>query len=107
MTLEIPVRSDIPSYEFKTDLENVLYNFSIRWNERMATWIMDIGDEQGVIIVGGIPLLTGINILGPYKNELLPPGLFVVYDETGENRNPTRENFGVDIKLLYQESTSE
>lgn len=107
MTLEIPLRNDIPSYEFKTELESVLYTFSVRWNERMATWIMDIGNDQGEPIICGIPLLTSVNMLAPFNNELLPPGIFVMYDESGEEKNPDRSNLGVNIKLLYQESTSE
>jgi hypothetical protein len=70
----------------------------------MERWLMDIGDSNGNDILIGIPMLSNLNMHGRYRTEGLPPGQFLVYDETGQNRNPTREEFGKTIKLLYKES---
>ena len=65
---------------------------------------MDINDVNNFRIVTGIPMLTGLPLADRYRDDRLPPGNFIVIDETGAERNPGRESFGNDFKLLYRES---
>ena len=102
---ELPVRSDLPAYTFKQELEGSVYTFGFRFNERFGVWIMDISDEVGSPIILGTPVYTDVNILGRFPYESLPPGFFVCIDQTGEQRNPSRDDFGNEIKLLYLESS--
>ena len=104
-TFEMPVRSDLPSYTFKQELEGTVYTFGFRYNERFAAWIMDISDETGNPIILGTPVLTDVDILSRFPYESLPPGQFLCIDETGQQRNPDRDDFGDEIKLLYLESS--
>lgn len=102
--IEIPVRADLPAYEFKMELEGTLYTLKFRWNERMAIWIFTLADEQGQDLLCGMPLYSGVDLAAHFKRDELPPGLFMVYDEAGKGREADRENFGVDLKFLYEES---
>lgn len=104
--VEIPVRSDIPAYKFQITLEGTVYTLNFHFNLRLDRWVMDINDVDEVNIVTGIPLLYGLPLTDRYKNEKLPLGKFVVTDETGDQRNPTRDALGEDFKLLYKESTT-
>lgn len=104
--LEIPVRSDIPSYNFQITLEGIVFTLHLRYNTRLERWVMDVNDVDDANIVTGIPLLYGLPLLDRYKDERLPLGRFVISDETGEKRNPTRDGLGDDFKLLYRESTT-
>lgn len=104
MIVDLPVRSDLPAYSFKIELEGVVYTLRFRWNERMARWIFDIADEQGQDLVVGLPVHTDVDIKGRFRQSTVPPGLFVAYDETGAQRNPDRSNFGGEVKFFYQES---
>jgi len=101
---ELPVRSDIFAYTFLTTLEQNDYLFTLRFNSRQDRWIMDIQlpDETDLLI--GIPLLVSFPLTFRFRDTRLPPGQFFVIDETGQERNPTRDNLGTDIKLLYSES---
>lgn len=103
--IEMPIRADLPAYTFKQELEGTVYTFEFRYNERFACWIMDISDETGdKPIVLGTPVQTDVDILSRFIIAELPPGQFIILDETGSQRNPDRENFGVEVKLFYVES---
>lgn len=103
--LEIPVRADLPSYEFKQEIEAVIYTFKFRWNDRMSKWFFSIADEENVELLSGIPVQTNVDIKGRFRQTTLPPGRFLAYDETGKGRDPDRSNFGSEIKFLYEESS--
>jgi hypothetical protein len=102
--LRMPVRADIPAYTFKIDLEGTVYTLGFRHNLRFNCWIMDISDETGNPIVMGTPVQTDVDILGRFIFASLPPGQFMVIDETGQQRNPSRDDFGGEVKLFYAES---
>lgn len=102
---EIPIRSDIPSYQFQITLEGVVYTMRFYFNTRLDRWIMDVSNVDGELIVAGIPLLVNLPLLDRFRDERLPPGRFILIDETGENRNPSRDSMGDDYKLLYQEAS--
>lgn len=102
--IELPVRGDLASFEFKIELETTVYTMKFRWNERMSRWVFTIADENGIDIVSSLPVQTNVNIRGRFKQETLPPGLFTALDETGAARNPDRDTFGGDVKFFYQEA---
>ena len=103
--LEMPVRSDLPAFTFKQELEGTVYTFDFRYNERFECWIMDISTEQGTPILQGTPVQTDVDIASRFLDPRLPKGHFAVIDETGEQRNPDRETFGGEVKLFYLDTT--
>ena len=103
-TIELPVRSDLPAFEFTLDLEEALYTLAFRWNDRKERWLMDIKDSNGADLLMGIVLLTDVNITDPYIIEGLPPGRFFVIDESGAGKNPGINDLGNDVKVFYLES---
>lgn len=102
--LLMPIRSDLPSYEFQIDLEGSLYTFRFKFNRRMERWSMDIADENGVALLVGIPLHIDLDLIRRFKNTGLPPGNFYLVDESGEGKPATRETMGGDHKLFYIEA---
>jgi len=104
--LEIPVRSDLPAYVFQITLEGTPFTLHFRFNTRLDRWVMDVNDVNDVSIVSGTPMLTNLPLLDRYRDPRLPLGRFLVLDETGQDRNPSRDGFGEEFKLLYEESTT-
>lgn len=102
----MPVRSDIPAYKFQIDLEGTLYTFTFRYNSRMSRWIMDIADENETTILLGVPVLTEFSLIERFKDDRLPPGAFLALDESGNQKQPAREDLGNDVKLFYIESAA-
>lgn len=103
-TIELPVRSDVKAYNFTIELDSFLYTLRFRFNDRSGLWSMDIADSIDGDILNGVSLLTNIDLIDVNKT-LLPPGRFILIDETGEDRNPGENDLGNDIKLLYQEAS--
>ena len=105
-TLVMPIDSDDFSYDFQINLENVIYTLDFDYNTRSEQWRVSVFDSSGEnLLLGAIPILTDIPILYPFRNtEGLPPGEFVALDETGQGRNASRDNFGTEIKLFYDEA---
>jgi hypothetical protein len=102
--LEIPVSNDTSFYKFQIALEDAVYILEFRFNTRMDRWLMNILNESEEPILMGIPMLTGIPLINGFVVDGKPPGTFFCYDESGQSRNPDRETFGRDVKLVYIES---
>lgn len=104
----IPLRTDVPAYTQEIVIAGTVYVIGIRYNARMTRWIMDIMDSSGAAIVMGIPLLVTVPMAYRFVGRVanFPPVQFMVIDETGQERNPTRDTLGSDIKLLFAEAVA-
>lgn len=97
----IPARNDFPAYEFKIDLDGVVYTLFFRYNTRMTRWLLDIMDASGNPILMGLPLLITVDTTGRFVNEGVPAGFIDVSDDSNQGTQPTRDSFGTDHSLLY------
>jgi hypothetical protein len=64
--VELPLYSD-PSYQYNAPVENQSRRFKFNWNDRTATWQMDVYNEDGT------PILIGQRLVAQYP-------MFVDYD---------------------------
>ena len=104
--LEIPTNSDNEHFDFEIDLEGTVYTLEFKYNKRRDLWTMAILDASENLLLGDIPLLVDVPLLDQYVNENLPPGRFILLDETGEQRDPGRNDLGTTIKLFYDEAVA-
>ena len=105
--IELPVRSDIPAYDFQAELEGTLFGFNLQWNERGQFWSLDLADANGVTLLNGLKLVTGYPLLIQYRNRNLPRGEILCVDTSGENKSPGIDDFGTRILMVYRESTTD
>ncbi|MCJ2012667.1 phage baseplate plug protein [Methylobacterium sp. J-076] len=86
---------------FVQDLGPKTYNFRLTWNDAgVGTWNLDIGDENQNLLVAGIPLVTGVDLLGQYRHLGFPGGLVVTSDaDTGDI--PTFDGLGVTSRVFF------
>ncbi|MDW3684910.1 hypothetical protein RA280_24780 [Cupriavidus sp. CV2] len=62
---EIP--SSATPQRFRITLSGVEYQMTIQYRKAGgAGWVLDIADANDTPLVGGIPLVTGVNLLGQY-----------------------------------------
>ena len=102
--IEIPVRNDLPSYEFRVELENVTYFFQFKYNFRKSRWNVDILNQDKEDVLSGIPMLTDVDLRSHFKQENLPPGRFLVFDFEGKQKNPEQFDLSDRVLFLYEES---
>lgn len=100
--LLIPIRNDLPAYSYQITLESVVYTLTFRFNARMNRWLMDIADQTENPICMGLPMLVNFPLIERFQNDSLPPGSFLVLDESGNNQNPDRDSWSNNVKLFYQ-----
>ena len=104
--LTIPIDNENAAYDFQVDLDGVTYTLDFKFNGRSNLWQMSILDAEGDnLIIGAVPVLTNAVLNYPYlATPGTPPGTFIAIDETGQEQNANRDNFGTDIKLFYEEN---
>lgn len=102
---KLPIRNDLPAYDFSIDLDGVNYTLSFRYNSRMSLWIMDIKDSEQNNLKMGIPIQTEVDLISTLKKEGFPDGTFLAIHETGLKIDADREAFGNTIDLYYEEAS--
>ena len=108
----IPTYSDKnPRWEVKVDLSGRRYTFNVSYNMRQDAWIMHISDTNDELLIAGLRLVPGIELLGKYRASSpgLPPGDLILVDR---ERNPqtaevTRDNLSSRFALTYMTTTEE
>lgn len=84
---------------FFIQLANILYKMSLRWNSVSNCWVFDLADADEVPFLAGIPIVTGINLLGQYAYLGIAGGLVALTDGNPD-AVPTFQNLG-DAGNLY------
>ncbi|MHA7845399.1 phage baseplate plug family protein [Serratia sp. D1N4] len=88
--IEIALTAD--NQRFRITLGGIEYQMTLLWRNS-AGWILDIASSTGTSIVNGIPLVTGANLLQPYKH-LGFNGALVVASDVDIYAAPTKDNLG-------------
>lgn len=95
---EIPL--DPEPQQFQISLAQGLFTFVVRWNEPAACWILDVTNSNGDSVLQGIPLVTGVDLLGQYQH-LNPGGKLVVQSDVDINRVPDFKSLGRSGHLYF------
>lgn len=101
MILELPFTSDAAQIVV-VQLDQVKYEFDVRYNDRAATWFMSVTDfATKAPILESVALLIGGDILHPYN---LGVGSFIVTDEDGTGLDAGPDELGVRVKVYWLSS---
>lgn len=98
---KIPIDSILSNKQFRTELDGTFYLFDFRYNSRADIWMMNIYDETGTIILSGIALLLGVDLITRFQDSRLPPGPLFLMNLKDENVEADRNTLGEDVVLLY------
>lgn len=96
--VEIPL-SPTPQ-DLSVVLAGVSYVLSVRWNVAGSYWTVDIRDANKNKIIGSIPMVPGINLLGQFDYLAFGGGLYVVNDITAA-APPTFTELGITGHLCF------
>lgn len=115
MTYSVPL-AQIPitpaqNQSLAINLNGTDYRLRLMWNDEAndgsGTWMMDIGDGQGVPIVCGIPLVAGVNLLGQYEYlQIGRGGAMFLFGVNHSTESPTFYNLGSEWQLYFGFPTS-
>jgi hypothetical protein len=100
---EIPVAPS-QAQRFTITLLGVSYNMRLTYNlAQDACWILDVGDADGDILVAGIAVVSGVDLLAQYAYLGFGGGLFVTTDR-GAGEVPDFDAWGKTAHLYFVES---
>lgn len=94
-TLRIPVKRNV--FDYTMQVESLAFTIRLYLNYRIDSWLMDIPGAEGIRLVGGIDLLS------QFRHLEVPPGEIRIMDLDDMDREPTKENFGDRVILVYIE----
>ena len=104
---QIPVRNDIPAYNFRINLDNRPFLLSFSFNDRRNRWTLNMADEAGTELLNGITLFTKIPLIDKYQHDIrLPQGNLFALNLVNDGVPPTRDNLATDVQLFYEEAVS-
>jgi Domain of unknown function (DUF6983) len=52
---------------FKATLAGISYRFRTRWNDVSRCWVMDVFDSNEVLMIGGLALVTGADLISQFE----------------------------------------
>lgn len=106
MIYTLPLYSDKTArWTSQIDLGDKRYMLYFSWNSRCEYWEFSIFNDNKKLIVGGIRLVTGIDLLDEYRNYSieLPTGRLQVVPKNNTVDRITRDNFNSSYVLIYNE----
>lgn len=98
-TSQIPVTAGTPQ-RFTITLSGVEYQMTLRFNQFLAAWVLNLGLPDGTALIDGLTLVTGEDLLAQYRHLGIPGSLTVVGDADVDSM-PTFAQFGTDSHFLY------
>ncbi|EAT7906851.1 hypothetical protein QON05_002572 [Salmonella enterica] len=87
--VEIPLVAD--NQTFATTINGTVYHLSVIW--RGEYWVLDLADSNGSVIISGMPMITGADLLAQYRYMNLGFSLVVLCDVAGQE-NPKQFDLG-------------
>jgi hypothetical protein len=93
----------VPSQQqMQLTIGNVLYSLNVYFDAHPFTnaWVLDISDSAGDLIIGGIPLVTGTDLLAQY-GYLNFGGQLIAQTSSDTDAVPTFVNLGSDGNLFF------
>lgn len=86
--------------EFNISLAGITYHLKVRWNSASRCWVLDIEDSQRNPIVGGIPMVTGCDLLEQY-GYLQIGGALIVQSTNDPGQVPNYSSLGATGFLFF------
>ena len=85
---------------FSVALGGITYQLTTRWCAPASAWVLDIADVNGVALVSGIPVVTGVDLLEQYRH-LGIAGQLVAQTDGDTFAVPTQSNLGTAGRLYF------
>lgn len=102
--ITIPV-STLPNFTQVTTLSGRDYVFTFHWNAREAAWYFDLADQDEVLIVSSRKVTVGFPLITRCVDPRRPEGMLMAIDSAGKNQDPSLDDFGTRVQLIYFETS--
>ena len=101
--LEIPLQPDLYAFDFAIALDGSEFTFKFHWNTRAQGWYYSIYDATGAAVVEGRRYVVSWPLLRNVAVANAPRGELYAINTLREGQDPTLEELGSNVRLLYTE----
>lgn len=103
--LEIPTLTDgTHFYSQRNVLEGVQYLLTFKFNARRDRWQLTLATLDGVEVVTGQTIVTGVDLLRRSVSPAKPPGTLAALAIQGDQGDPRLLDLGDRVRLYYNEA---
>lgn len=96
--VEIPT---VPSAQtLNVQLAGVMWKLQITWNESMGHWTISFLTIEEVPVLMGIPLVTGVDLLGQHQH-LGFGGSLIAQSDGDPDQPPTFDSLGISSRIYF------
>lgn len=88
-----PELSRTPVINWRSRLEGVTYRFRLSYRERYDCWDLQIATSSGEVVIDGMRVTEGDDILATWTDARLPPGSLRCVDSQNLGQHPTRNDW--------------
>lgn len=107
MSLTIPTLQ-IPYYSIETRLDGSDYKLEFRYNTRADRFYLYLYDVEGVLLLAGLKLVTGVMLLHSYHYlDGVPPGEIVVTTNGADDSAPGLLELGEGLRCTLTYFTAD
>lgn len=85
---------------FSISLNGVTYYLTLRWNVIGNYWVLDIADDERTPLIQGIPVVTGLDLLGQFRSFNFN-GWLIAQTDGDADAVPTFANLGTAGRLYF------
>lgn len=103
-SVRIPVNFGVPKFRAVYELDGVTYGFLFRINRRDGSWRVTI-DRDRTVLLHNVKIVLYSDLLAISKHDpRVPQGTLRAVDLDGVDTEPTEDNFGDRVILVYDEA---
>lgn len=99
--VSIPVFIENASFTQTIVLDGINYKMRIYWNVRDEHWYFSLYLPDDTPVLTGIKMPVNYTLISSFFGENVPPGDFILFDESGNNEPCGRDELGDRCILLY------
>lgn len=91
-----------PVISWRSRMEGKTYRFKLSYRDRHDCWDLQIATSAGEVVIDGIRVSEGFDLLYSWTDSRLPPGKLVCVDTQGKGAHPTRNDWRERHYLRYE-----
>lgn len=107
MLIEIPTRTDLPSYEMTVTLDGTNYIIALYFNPRIddntGKWFISLSDQNRNLLIGPVPVVVSWGLFDRFIDLQVLPGTVFAFDTSGQTLDPGQFDLGDRVRLFYLE----
>lgn len=93
---------DLYEYSFGATLDGTIYTLKLSWNERMDHWFLSMYTVDDEIVIEGVMVINGVDLLRSCVETARPPGQLFAVPTDRRQAHAGIDGLGSRVQLYYR-----